>query len=76
MTITELIDELKDFKSKYGDLNVYVFEEGYGYTEPYLNKIIGDINHLLDKKYPEIDIFRLDKEALLLTHKRWKNDDN
>lgn len=76
MTITELIEKLEDFKSKCGNLNVYVFEEGHGYTEPYLAKIVGDINHLLDEKYPEIDIFRLDKEALLLAHKRWKNDDN
>lgn len=76
MTITELIEKLKDFKSEYGDLNIYVFEEGYGYSEPYLATILGDLNHCLDEIYPEIDIFREDKEALLLTHERWIDDSN
>ncbi len=76
MTITELIEKLKDFKSEYGDLNVYVFEEGYGYSKPSLISILGDKNHTLDEIYPEIDIFREDKQALLLIHKRWLNDNN
>ena len=76
MTITELIDELKNFKSEYGNLNVYVFEEGHGYSEPSLISILGDKNHTLDEIYSEIDIFREDKQALLLIHKRWVNDNN
>jgi len=76
MTVTELIEKLKDFKSGHGDLNIYVFEEGYGYSEPYLATILGDLDHCLDEIYPEIDIFREDKEALLLTHERWINDRN
>ena len=76
MTITELIEKLEDFKSKYGNLNVYVFEEEHGYSEPSLVSILGDKNHTLDGIYSEIDIFREDKRALLLIHKRWVNDNN
>lgn len=72
MTISEIIKNLKKFKFEYGDLNVYVFEEGHGYSSPNLSLIIGDVHNTLDGVFPEIDIFKNDKQALLLGHDRWK----
>ena len=72
MNITELIKACEDFKSKHGVLNVYVFEEGHGYSSPNLFLIIGDLNNTLDGLFPEIDIFKKDKQALLFTHDKWK----
>ena len=72
MTISEIIKNLKKFKFEYGDLNVYVFEEGHGYSSPNLSLIMGDLNDNLGGLLPEIDIFKNDKRALLLEHDRWK----
>lgn len=76
MTITEFINELQEFKDRVGDLNIYIFEEGHGYSEPYITSIAGDLYHTLDGLFPEINIFREDNIAILLTHNRFNHDDN
>jgi len=59
MKISELMEELKNFKEKYGDIIVYCFDNDYGHSPTMLKLDMAYIENDDDQEY-KVDVCSLE----------------